>query len=75
MLRVAFLLIVLTMLIAGCRGIPVAGECPESQNLRCMGRKICTEDKKRGCMVCSCEQIWESDPTKADERIRGRSLD
>jgi len=54
-----------------CATTKVAGECPESENLRCMTRKICDQDKQRGCMVCTCESAWESDRIKAGEDVKG----
>ena len=72
MMRVLIGLIVLWLLATACRTMPVAGECPESASLRCMTRKICQEDAKRGCVVCTCESAWESDPARQEDRQRGR---
>jgi hypothetical protein len=68
----AVLLLALAM---ACRTMPVAGECPESKDLRCLSRKVCTEDRQRGCQVCKCQDVWESDPVHQDEKMRGRVPD
>ncbi len=54
-----------------CKTVQVAGECPESQGLRCMTRKICQMDEKRGCQRCSCQSTWRSDPYDAVKRAEG----
>jgi hypothetical protein len=61
--------------LSSCRTVPVAGECPESASLRCLSRKVCTEDAKRGCLVCTCESVWETDPSRQEDRQRGRVAD
>ena len=67
--------LLLVLLATGCKTVPVAGECPEVANLRCLTRKICSEDKKRGCITCTCETAWNSDRFQEDDRNRGRSPD
>jgi hypothetical protein len=69
--RIVWILLLVAFAVA-CRTIPVAGECPESRSLRCLSRKVCTEDRQRGCQVCRCEDVWESDPARQDEKMRGR---
>jgi hypothetical protein len=29
--------------------------CPESRDVRCLTRTVCTMDASRGCRVCQCE--------------------
>ena len=58
-----------------CVKTRIAGECPQTKHIRCMTRKICSEDKAQGCMKCTCESAWESDPIKEQERIRGRDTE
>ena len=65
-------LMLLALGLLACRTMPVAGECPESVNLRCMTRKVCVDDARRGCQACSCESAWESDPARQEDRQRGR---
>lgn len=43
------------LMIASCKTTPVAGECADNNKVPCMTRRICDEDKTRGCMVCTCE--------------------
>ena len=72
MIRVLISRIVLWLLATACRTMPVAGECPESTSLRCLSRKVCEEDHTRGCLVCTCEAVWETDPSRQEERQRRR---
>ena len=72
MFRLLISVVFLCLLVGACRTMPVAGECPESTNLRCLSRKVCVEDAKRGCLRCSCESAWESDPGRQEDRQRGR---
>lgn len=58
-------------LLAGCKTVRVAGECPETASLRCLSRKICQSDTRRGCQKCICEGGWTSDPYKAAEQAEG----
>ena len=43
------------VLLFGCRTTPVAGECPDNSNVPCATNRSCSEDKQRGCMVCTCD--------------------
>ena len=63
------------LLVAGCKTMPVAGECPEMANLHCMTRKICSPDRERGCQKCFCESPWGKDDIQQDDLQRGRSPD
>jgi hypothetical protein len=47
--------ILLLFALGSCRTTPVAGECPDNNKIPCATRRICSEDKARGCMVCVCE--------------------
>ncbi|MBW1809290.1 MAG: hypothetical protein JRJ87_13930 [Deltaproteobacteria bacterium] len=70
-----FLVIILSFMAIGCRSVPVAGECSETSNIRCMTKKVCDYDKKRGCMKCMCESDFTSDRFKQHDQERGRSID
>jgi len=52
-MRWATLLLLLAA--ASCTTTRIAGECPDTEQLRCMTRKICSFDRTRGCQVCACE--------------------
>ena len=57
-------------LASGCKTTPVAGECPETSNLRCLTKKVCHEDRKRGCLRCACDGQWfENKPYKQGENL------
>jgi hypothetical protein len=71
MYKIAIVIFAL-LLSSACSTVRVAGECSESVNLKCMTKKICSEDTKRGCQVCSCEAAWISDPDQQDKMMRGR---
>ncbi|MBW2704437.1 MAG: hypothetical protein JRF33_26770 [Deltaproteobacteria bacterium] len=59
------------VLVSACKTVPVAGECPENAGLRCLTRKVCQEDKKRGCLRCACDGQWfESQPYKQGENLK-----
>ena len=68
MLRVGLMTVVLLMTV-GCRTVPIAGECPDSAELKCMTQKQCVEDKRRGCMVCQCEDPFQTDPARKVQQI------
>ena len=75
-MRRIILLLVLLAFIAACRSIPVAGECPESVGSKCLVGKKCSEDKKRGCIMCRCDAPNIPSETNAqEESARGRSPD
>ena len=75
-MRKIIILLVLLMFVVGCRSIPIAGECPETVGISCLTGKKCSEDKKRGCMVCSCDTPVNPDEHGAREaQDRGRSPD
>ena len=70
------ILLALLAFAAGCRSIPIAGECPETAGIKCLTGKKCSEDKKRGCQVCSCDTPVNPDEHGAREaQDRGRSPD
>ena len=69
--RIAIIIFAL-LLSSACYTTRVAGECAESVNLKCLTKKICSEDKTRGCQVCTCEAAWISDPEQQDKVIRGK---
>jgi hypothetical protein len=71
MLRRLFWLVIALALLVGCKTPRVAGECPENATLRCLSRKICETDKRRGCLKCSCETGFTSDPYKAADEAEG----
>jgi len=75
-MRRILILLVLLAFAAGCRSIPVAGECPESAGLKCLAGKQCFEDKQRGCIMCRCNSPLNPDEHGAREaQERGRSPD
>ena len=74
MKRIVILLMLLALL-AACRTMPVAGECPESVGVKCVLGKDCWEDEKRGCRVCRCASIAPDDYAAKSEEARGRSPD
>jgi hypothetical protein len=69
MMRIGMWIAVISLATIGCRHIQVAGECPESAELKCMTRKVCVEDKQRGCLVCQCEDPFQTDPSRKVEEI------
>lgn len=71
MLRRLCWFVIFLALLAGCKTVPVAGECPETASLRCLSRKICQTDSRRGCQKCICEGAWNSDPRKAADQAEG----
>jgi len=75
MKRFILLLAPVILSLSGCKSIPVAGECPESAGLKCLTRKVCTEDAKRGCMMCTCESPFGTEDIPDQDRQRGRSPD
>jgi hypothetical protein len=75
MRRIVLLLVLLAFAVA-CRSMPVAGECPESVSMKCLAGKKCSEDTKRGCIVCRCDAPNVPSETSAQEEMeRGRSPD
>jgi len=64
---------VLALVALSCRSVPVAGECPETAQIRCLTAKKCVEDKKRACLRCQCEEAFQTQPWQADEKARGRA--
>lgn len=68
--RILWILMALA-LVAGCRTVPVAGECPESAGIQCLTAKICQPDERRGCQKCTCEGAWNSDPDNERKRVEG----
>ena len=75
-MRRIMLLLVLLAFAVGCRSMPIAGECPESVGMKCLAGKKCSEDKKRGCMMCRCDAPLVPSATSAqEESARGRSPD
>ena len=69
-MRKFLMVIILSFTATACRTITVAGECPETANIRCMTRKVCDQDKKRGCMKCMCESIFNSDRFEQQDQER-----
>ena len=75
MRRIIILLVLLVFAVA-CRSIPVAGECPDSAGMKCLAGKKCSEDKKRGCIMCRCDSPLVPSETGAREaQERGQSPD
>lgn len=75
-MRRILLLLVLLAFAVGCRSIPIAGECPETTGIKCLAGKKCSQDEKRGCLVCSCDSPINPSETGAREaQERGRSPD
>ncbi len=73
MLRRLCWIVMALAFLAGCKTPRVAGECPENANLRCLSRKICETDKRRGCQRCTCEGGFTSDPYRAADQAEGTS--
>ena len=59
--------VLFALALAACRTIPVAGECPEAQDLRCLTKKVCSEDRDRGCQVCQCEAPYLANPSNSPD--------
>lgn len=75
-MRRIFFLLALLAFAAGCRSIPVAGECPDSVGMKCLMGKQCAEDKERGCIMCRCDAPHLPRDTEAKSaQERGRSPD
>jgi hypothetical protein len=75
-MRRILLLVLLLLFAVGCRSIPIAGECPESVGMKCLAGKKCSEDKKRGCIMCRCDAPLIPSETEAEQaQERGRSPD
>ena len=55
---------------AGCATTPVAGECADTVDLRCMTRKVCSPDRTRGCMRCGCEAALQPQVPTSTESLR-----
>jgi len=71
-----FLMVIfLSFMATACRTVPVAGECAETSNIRCLTKKVCDYDNKRGCMKCMCESDFNSNRFKQHDQERGRSID
>jgi hypothetical protein len=68
----SWVILLFSVLILSCAAAPIAGECQETIRTVCMTKKICAEDKKRGCLICTCEAAWETNGQREDQRLRGR---
>lgn len=63
--------LLLVFVLGACKTTPVAGECPDSSRVPCLTRRICTEDKTRGCQVCICERALGTPDEEAQQEESG----
>jgi hypothetical protein len=47
---------------------PRSSICPEHRDLHCVNGKDCSEDRDRGCYVCTCRRLGDSNPEPVDRR-------
>ncbi len=65
----ALILVGVLFCLSDCRTTTIAGQCPHSENLRCMTQKQCAYNERLKCQECVCKPSWESDRFKEADRL------